>query len=74
MTFITQEQFEDIEDARQYGTRNEYHLQLEKHTGIYAKPYTAYQYFDFNGNFVGDSDNYDLRDLLENAHIEVKGA
>lgn len=74
MTFITQEQFEDIEDARQYGTRAEFHYQLEQYTGIVAKPYTAYQYFDANGNFVGDSDNYDLNELLENAYIEVKGA
>lgn len=72
MTYITKEQFEDIDDAREYGTRKEYHEQLEIHTGIVAKPYTAYQYFDSAGNFVGDSDNYTLSDLLENANIEVR--
>ena len=70
---ITNEQYFDIEDARQYGTRNEYHLQLELHTGIVAKPYTAYQYYDSAGNFVGDSDNYTLKELLNNAYIEIEG-
>lgn len=68
---ITKEQFEDIEDARQYGTRNEYHQQLEEYTGIYAKPYTAYQYFDRSGNYIGDSSDCTTRDLLNSAYIEI---
>lgn len=72
MTFITKEQFEELENARIDGTREEFHRLLEKYTGITAKPYTAFQYFDIADNYVGDCDNCTVRELLENAYIEIR--
>lgn len=72
MTTITKEQYEDIKDAYLYGSKNEFHEQLKKHTGIVAVPYTAYSYYDDGDNYIGDSDNYSLKDLLENAYIEIE--
>lgn len=70
---ITKEQYEELEDVRVYGTKQEFHTLLEKYTDIVAHPYTAYQYVDCADNYVGDSDNFDLRDLLTNAYIEIEG-
>lgn len=69
---ITKEQYEEIEEAREYG-REEFHGILEEYAGIVAKPYTAFDYYDNCGNYVGNSDDYDLKDLLNNAYIEVEG-
>lgn len=71
--YITAEQFEDLEDALQYGRREDFNLLLEEYTGITAKPYTAFQYFDCVGNYVADSEDYTVRELLECADIEVRG-
>ena len=72
MNTITREQFEDIEDARQFGTREEFHRLLEEYTGIEARPYTAYQYFDGADNYVGDSDEDTVKEMLDRAYIKVK--
>ena len=73
MRYITAEQFEDLEDARQYGRREDFHRLLEEYTGITAKPYTAFQYFDSVGDYVADSEDYTVRELLECAGIGVRG-
>ena len=67
---ITRSQYEDIEDAFSYGTIGEFHRMLEKHTGISAIPYTAYKYFN-GDDYIGDSEDFDLLNLLKNAYIEV---
>lgn len=72
MKTITREQFEDIEDARQFGTREEFHRLLEEYTGIEARPYTAYQYFDGADNYVGASDEDTVKEILGRAYIRVK--
>ena len=69
--YITKDQYRQIEDALLYGM-TEFHNLLEKYTGIEAKPYTAYLYYDECGNFIGDSDNATLERLLEEAYVEVK--
>lgn len=72
MSFITKQQFEELENARVDGTREEFHRLLEKYTDIVARPYTAYLYVDCADNYVGDNENFDLRDLLANAYIQVR--
>ena len=67
---ITRSQYEEIDDAFAYGTIKEFHRTLEKHTGISTVPYTGYQYF-YGDDYVGDSNDFDLLDLLKNAYIEV---
>lgn len=69
--YITKDQYQQIEDASLYGV-TEFHNLLEKYTGIEAKPYTAYLYYDECGNFIGDSDSATLEQLLEAAYVKVK--
>jgi hypothetical protein len=45
---------------------------LEELTGITAKRYVAYQYFDEADNYVGDSSDSTVLDLLHNAYIEIE--
>ena len=68
---ITKSQYEEIEDAYMYCNLDEFHETLAEHTGIVAYSYTAYSYFDANGNYVGDSNEFDLDTILENAYMEV---
>ena len=66
---ITREQFEELSDAS-YDVR-EYHKLLEQYTGIEANAYTAFSYFDSAGNYVGNSCDSSLWDLLRAAYVEV---
>lgn len=68
---ITRDQLEELSDAFDFGTPSEFHKILEEYAGIIAKPYTAYQYIDEFGDYVGDSNDFELLDLLKNARIEV---
>ena len=68
---ITKEQLEEIEDALFCSDRIAAYELLKEYTGIEARPYTAWQFYDEADNYVGDSDNYDLKDLLENAYITI---
>ncbi len=72
MNTITREQYEDLKDAQLFGTREEYHRLLEEYTGIEARSYTAYQYYDGADNYVGDSNEDTLHDILDRAYITVK--
>ena len=70
---ITNEQFEELVESRIWDSKEDFHKMLEEITGIEAKRYTGYQYFDSAGNFIGDSNEGCLRDLLNNAYIEIEG-
>ena len=72
MKTITREQYEDLKDAQLYGTQEEYHRMLEEYTGIEARPYTAHQYFDGADNYVGDSNEDTLKEILGRAYITIK--
>lgn len=67
---ITKKQLEELEEARSCGSRQEFHELLEEYTGIVAKPYTAYQYFDDADNYVGGDDD-DVREMLRRTYCEV---
>lgn len=69
--FITQKQYEEMEDAAFCGVEETHDL-LEKYAGIKASPYTAYLYYDEYGNFLASSDEPDIDDLLEKACVEVR--
>ena len=70
--YITKQQMEELENAAVYGT-DEFHRLLKEYTGIEAKPYRAYQYFDNCWNYIGDSNDSGLFDLLKAAYIKVEG-
>lgn len=69
--YITKQQYQEIKDSA-YDT-DVFHNKLQEYTGITARPYFAYQYLDDDGDFIGDSDNDNLDDLLRAAFIEVRG-
>ena len=69
MDKITIDQYNELY-AERYDAK-EFNKLLEKYTGIVAKPYTGYQYFDAADNFVGDSENYSVHELLKNAYIKI---
>lgn len=48
-----------------------YRERLHEYTGIKAKPYVSYQYYDKNGDYVGDSNKDSLDDILEAVQVEV---
>ena len=67
---ITKSQYEEIQDAYEKGFW-ELHMALAEHTGIVAYSYEAYTYYDVNGNYVGNSEDFDLDEVLEAAYIEL---
>lgn len=68
---ITREQLEEIEDAISCFDKEEAYALLKEYTGIEARLYTAFVFYDEADNCVGDSNNYTIRDLLDNAYIKV---
>lgn len=68
---ITKEQLEEIEEEYSYGSRETAYALLKEYTGIEARPYTAYMFFDEADNYVGDSENDDFEELLRKAYIKV---
>ena len=68
---ISYKEFLELCDTRSFGTRDEFHKKLVEY-GIEARPYTAYQYFDDVGNYIGDSEYLDERTLLQNAYIKIE--
>ena len=68
---ITKTPRAEREEACTIGVEEAHDL-LWKYTGIEARPYTAYLYYDENGDFVGSSDDDGLNELLEKANVEVR--
>ena len=69
--YITKAQREELADASAFGVEETHDL-LKKYAGIEARPYTAYNYYDENGDFLANSDETDIYSLLESAGVEVR--
>ena len=69
--YITKEQLLELKEAPIFGIQ-QFHKLLEEYTGIVAKSYTAYSYYDNEGNYIGDGENSSLFDLLNAAYVEVR--
>jgi hypothetical protein len=67
---ITKKQLEEIEEAY-FLDREEAFGLLEEYADIKAMPFTAWAFYDAADNYIGDSDNYSIRDLLDNAYVSV---
>lgn len=68
--YITIQQKNELVEAMS-NDMQEYHRLLEEYTGIKARPYTAYTYYDAAGDYVGSSELDCLGEILEAAYIEV---
>ena len=69
---ITQEQYQELQDVICENRPSDIVRTFEELTGIVVKPYTAYQFFDAAGNFLGDDNDYTIREILQAAEIEVE--
>ena len=69
---ISKDQYHDLCQSSMWDSTDSFHELLEEMIGITAKRYVAYQYFDSDGNYIGDSNNSTIRDLLNNALIKVE--
>ena len=66
---ITVSQFDEIRDVE--NSAEDFVERLEEYTGIVAKPYTAYVYFDSCGDYIGCSEVQTVWEILQEAGIEV---
>ena len=69
---ISKKQYEELCESKCWDGNEDFHEILEKHTGIVARPYTGYSYYDETGNYIGDSNSDSVRDLLKSAYIEIE--
>lgn len=69
--YITNAQLKELENEAIMGD-DAYHKLLLEYTGIEARSYTAYLYYDVDGNYVGNSEESTIYDLLKAAYVEVK--
>lgn len=69
---ISKDQYHDLCQSSMWDSMDSFNKLLEQMTGITAKRYVGYQYFDSSGNYIGDSDNFTIRDLLSNAFIKIE--
>ena len=70
--FITKAQYEELGQVASIADIEEFNLLLDRYAGIESVPYTAYSYFDSDGNYIGDSNESELDDLLQAAYVEVR--
>lgn len=69
---ISKDQYHDLCQSSMWDDTDGFNRLLEQMTGITARRYVAYQYYDEDGNYVGDSNNSTIRDLLNNAYIQIE--
>ncbi len=68
---ITEEQYQELLDVYDERNQNAIVRTFEELTGIVVKQYTGYQFFDAAGNYLGDDNWNDIREILKEAGIEV---
>ena len=72
MKTISREKFNELNDYLEYDSADEvFFTKLYEATGITAKPYTSYNFYDENGDYVGNL-NEDLYDILRYAGVGIK--
>ena len=71
MAKITKQQFDELQEAYEIDEQ-EFVEKLEEYTGITRRSYTAYNYYDCAGDYLGSSENFDLYDILRSAYVEVE--
>lgn len=67
---ITQDQMDKLKECLKWDKEN-FPKMLEEYTGITAMAYTAFQYYTGGGDYIADSDDCSLENLVEEVGIEV---
>lgn len=72
MRTISREKFNELNDYFNYnGVDEVFFTKLHDATGITAKPYTSYSFYDENGDYAGNLSE-DLYDILRCAGIDIR--
>lgn len=72
MKTISREKFNELNNHLEYDGADEVFLaELYDATGIAAKPYTSYNFYNEDGDYAGNSEE-DLRDILNHAGVGVR--
>ncbi len=72
MRTISQKQFNELNNHLEYDGVNEVFLtKLHEVTGITAKSYTSYNFYDEDGDYAGNSEE-DLYDILNHAGVGIR--
>ena len=69
---ITQEEFDYLNDLY-HNDRKKFHEVIYNQLDIEAHPSTMYDYYDYAGNYIGNSNDSSLHDLLAAAYIKIRG-
>lgn len=69
--YITKAQMNEIKEAMRLGCINTANDLLYEYAGIEARAYMAYNYYNEDGDFLANSDEADISDILEKAGVEV---
>ena len=69
--YITNEQLKELENEAIMDD-DDFHKLLLEYTGIEARPYTVYLYYNDDGHYVGSSEKNTLYDLLNAAYVDVQ--
>ena len=69
---ITEDQYQELLDVIDERRPDAIVRTFEKVTGIVVKPYTAYQFYDAGGDYLGDLNWDDVSDILKAARIKVE--
>lgn len=73
MRTISQKQFNDLQEYLEYkGVDTVFLMKLQYLTGITAHPYTAYSLYDENGDYLCNSEDIDLNDMLRDAGVGIR--
>lgn len=71
MAQITKEQYQELKTLEELDYCK-FLKMLENYTRIKAVPYIAFQFYDDAGDYICDSCDGDVSDLLKAAYVEVK--
>lgn len=73
MRTISQKEFNDLQEYLEYdGVDAVFFAKLQHLTGITAHPYTVYSLYDENDNYLCNSEDIDLNDMLRDAGVGIR--
>ena len=67
---VTRKQYEELCEALSFD-KSKFRQLLKEYCGIEARPYTGFSFYDSAGNYLGDSNDCDVKSLLDGACIRV---
>lgn len=68
---INKKQYEELCESDVWDITEEFNKKLKQITGITARAYVCYLYFDSLGNYIGNN-NCTVTELLNNAYIGIE--